>query len=153
MKVTRNVILDLLPLYLADEVSAETRVLVNVREDLYSHWLEITPSPGGSRVAAWSDERRRIVVLDLDDATRTDLETEGRPRVLGFGPDGRRLCVVEGSSTLKVYDVATGRLLATRLLENDEAFLDPTGSRLLSLSESSKGWTVVLERIAWERLP
>ena len=28
MKVTRNVILDLLPLYLADEVSADTRTLV-----------------------------------------------------------------------------------------------------------------------------
>jgi len=28
MKITRNVILDLLPLYLADEVSADTRALV-----------------------------------------------------------------------------------------------------------------------------
>lgn len=29
MKITRNVILDLLPLYLADEVSADTRALVD----------------------------------------------------------------------------------------------------------------------------
>jgi hypothetical protein len=36
MKVTRDVILDLLPLYLADEASADTRVLVE-------HYLENDP--------------------------------------------------------------------------------------------------------------
>ena len=29
MKITRNVILDLLPLYAADEVSADTRILID----------------------------------------------------------------------------------------------------------------------------
>ncbi len=47
MKVTRDVILDLLPLYLADEVSADTRLLVQ-------KYLETDPEL--ARIAAESTE-------------------------------------------------------------------------------------------------
>lgn len=51
MKITRNVILDLLPLYLADEVSADTAVLVR-------EFLETDPEL--NQVA----ERMRVLALE-----------------------------------------------------------------------------------------
>ena len=60
MEVTRNVILDLLPLYLADEVSEDTRILVNkylevdmelaeiAKQKLNDHLLRDFPAPNAS---------------------------------------------------------------------------------------------------------
>ena len=55
MEITRNVILDLLPLYLADEVSADTRALVekyletdpelaNIAEQSASKTVKLSPN-------------------------------------------------------------------------------------------------------------
>jgi hypothetical protein len=75
MEVTRDVILDLLPLYLAGEASADTQALVKEFLDhdqdlaqLARRWRERLPEPppvpasADARALAYREARRRIAV-------------------------------------------------------------------------------------------
>ena len=76
MNITRNVILDLLPLYLADEVSADTRALVEKFLETDSELANVAkqlaatekpkdiPSPisQNDKMAAYREARRRQIL-------------------------------------------------------------------------------------------
>jgi ferric-dicitrate binding protein FerR (iron transport regulator) len=78
MEVTRDVILDLLPLYLAGEASADTQALVKEYLDhdqdlaqLARRWRERLPGPppppasADAQVLAYREARRRIAVKTI----------------------------------------------------------------------------------------
>jgi len=78
MDVTRDVILDLLPLYLADEASADTKALVSAHLDrdpelaaLARSWRERLPAPPPARVdpdaqaKAFHQAQRLILIRTL----------------------------------------------------------------------------------------
>jgi hypothetical protein len=131
-----------------DVETGERRHLGNVREKLYSHWLELTMAPDESRLVAWSKERRSLVLFDLPSGERSDLETTRGGRVLGFTPSGRDLLLDQWNHGVVALDLdADGRETTLIEGETDLVALDPTGCRLLTGEKTDEGWRLRVSRL------
>lgn len=75
MEITRNVILDLLPLYLADEVSADTKVLVE-------NYLETDPELANVAKQLGSMEKPRDIPVPLSQDDEMKAYRKARQRQL-----------------------------------------------------------------------
>jgi len=123
-----------------DLETGDRRHLGNAHEELYSHWLEITRSPDGRRLAAWSSERPVVVLFALPEGKRRDIEVGRGTRVLGFTPSGGSLVVLGSRGGVFARDAGKEPSDPAELVPSvTNAALDPTGRTLVTAEKSGDG--------------
>lgn len=136
-----------------DVETGEATTLFPAREELYSHFLELSASPNEQVLVAWSGARRKLVGWNRTAKARFVIELDDPAGFLGIGADNRHALLTNSDDGLVVVDLEARKQIETQLTgEWTFARLDPTGQRVVlgHQDRRAKEWTLEIKRLVFE---